>query len=154
MYQSLQFLPLNRRHEEGHTTNIQNSVEKSESDFFVFCPIRTHLVSPPNPGPAKPHGACLMRCQFEKNLKNIHLRSGHSSTVTVASAKFSFSPAFHWKRRWRRLEIKTDTRERHLKDSGNIFERRLAQWLVFVWQTRGVQGRELDFLKFKLYIIV
>ena len=59
--------------------------------------------------------------------------------------KVLFQPCLPLKEKVKKTKIKTDTRERHLKDSGNIFERRLAQRLVFVWKTRGVQGRELDF---------
>ena len=35
-YQYLQFLPLNRGHEVGHTANIHNSEEKSNSGFLCF----------------------------------------------------------------------------------------------------------------------
>ena len=54
------------------TPPISITLEKTSSTQFIrLSTIYVHyLVSPPNPGPARPHGACLMGGQLakEKNL--------------------------------------------------------------------------------------
>ena len=122
------------------TPPISITLGKSPTQAFLCCPVSTLSPLPTQVllGPMVPvwWGVSL---QKKRSFNPPEIRALFHSHCCLC--KVFFQPCLSLKER---VKIKKIKNWNHLQDGGNILEGRLAQWLVLVWKSRGVQGRELD----------